>query len=374
MRDVPLVSVVECDETAEVTEAFARAVSLCKADDIVTGGEAVLVKPNLHGSEGHTAEAVMEAACRWALEHRAGEVLLADGPYWALKEPRSYLERCGLFRVAERLGIRAANLHDEPFVKARDPSPHLPRGLRLSRPALDCDVLVNLPVMKTHFNALVSLGTKNLKGCVHPDDKRRIHAMELNHGVAELPPLFRPALTVIDATTAMEGMGPSAGALLRMNLLIASRDVVTADAVACDLMGIAPEEVLHLRLAAEAGLGVSDLSAIKVVGADPDQHRRRFERPFEALAQQVRDIEVRTERACSGCTMNILGALRALAGESERLPYDLVFAGLGEPPAGALLVGDCTRRYHAHHDSVPGCPPSVEAIGEALRTSRRSHT
>ena len=358
---------VECAQGANVSAVFARALELCGADKIITGAESVLVKPNLHGSEGRTSEAVMEAACRWALEHGAGDVLLADGPYWALPEPEAYLRRCGLYGVAERLGVRAANLHDLPFAKVRHGSEHLPRRLRLSRPALECDVLINLPIMKTHFNTLVSLGIKNLKGCAHPKDKRRIHGMELNHAVAELPRLIRPTVTVIDATTAMEGMGPSSGTLLRMDLLIASRDVVAADAIAADLMGIAPHEVLHLRLAAEAGLGISDLSAIEVLGADLARHRRRFERPFEALADQIEGVEVRTERACSGCTMNLLAALREAGAHSARLPYEVVYAGLGEPPEGALLVGKCTRRYRRGHDHVAGCPPGVEEIGEALR-------
>ncbi len=366
---MPVVSLAECDGSADVRAAFARALELCGAEEIITGGESVLVKPNLHGSAGRTSEGVMEAACGWALERGPRHVLLADGPYWALQEPEAYLRECGLYRVAERLGIRAANLHDLPFVRVRHGSRDLPRGLRLSKPALECDVLINLPMMKTHFNTLVSLGIKNLKGCVHPDDKRRIHAMELNHAVAQLPRLMPPTVTVIDATTAMEGMGPSAGRLLRMNLLIASRDVVAADAVTADLMGIAPDEVLHNRLAAQAGLGVNDLAAIEVVGADLERHRRPFERPFEALAAEIGQVEVLTDRACSGCTMNLLAALREVAREADGLPYEVVYAGLGEPPEGALLVGDCTRRYRRGRDHVPGCPPAVEAIADALRGS-----
>ena len=126
---------------------------------------------------------------------------------------------------------------------------------------------------------------------------------------------------------------------------------------------------MHLRLAAEAGLGVNDLSAIEVVGANPNRHRRRFERPFEALANQVRGVEVRTERACSGCTMNLLAALREFEAGSKGFPYDTIYAGLGKPPVGALVVGDCTRRYHGRHDNVPGCPPAVEAITKALQPS-----
>jgi len=80
-------------------------------------------------------------------------------------------------------------------------------------------VLINVPVLKTHGQCKVSLGMKNLKGCLSMSSKRAFHGKDLHRMIALLNTKIKPKLTIIDGLYAMEH-GPSAlGLAHRMNLL-----------------------------------------------------------------------------------------------------------------------------------------------------------
>lgn len=85
-----------------------------------------------------------------------------------------------------------------------------------------------------------------------------------------------PALTVIDGFVAMEGRGPVHGKPVQMNTIIASTDVVAADATAARAMGFNPDEVDHIRWAHESGIGEKD--DVQVLGDGVEAVKRVFER------------------------------------------------------------------------------------------------
>lgn len=66
-----------------------------------------------------------------------------------------------------------------------------------------------------------------------------------------------------------------------MDLLIAASDMVAVDIISTAIMGIDPEEVKYLQLAAECGLGVSDLNKIEILGESIDKVKRKFKLPPE---------------------------------------------------------------------------------------------
>jgi uncharacterized protein (DUF362 family) len=353
----------------DLDAAFARAMELAGLDDCIVPGDKVLIKPNQHGAEGYTSAAVMRAAAVWAFSQDAGGVSVGDGPNWALTNTTGYFEQTGLSRVCDEIGARALNFHAGEYTTLRPGSRDLPDIIGFSRHLCEADVIINLPVMKTHFNTLVTLGIKNLKGCLRPIDKKTLHEMELNAGLAEVARLLAPRLTatVIDATTAYEGMGPAAGTPVEMGLLIASEDIVAADAIACDLMGIDPAQVRLIRFCAERDVGEMDLGQIAVVDERVAQHRRRFELPYEAFAREFPDLRLCTEHACSGCGLNLFRALEIARSAGQEVICETVVIGPSLATEGqTLLVGKCTRDGWASLPHVPGCPPRIEAIRAAL--------
>ena len=79
--------------------------------------------------------------------------------------------------------------------------------------------------------------------------------------------LVRPALTVVDAVRILTAHGPTGGSLddvQQTNTIIASHDIVAADAWAATLFGLAGEDIAYIQAAADMGLGTMDLSSIKV--------------------------------------------------------------------------------------------------------------
>jgi len=361
------VALVKVEE--DVGGAFARAMELAGLGDCIAAGDRVLIKPNHHGAEGFTSAAVMRAAARWAFAQDAGEVWIGDGPNWAMTDTTAYFKSTGLRAVCDETGARALNFHAGEFVVFRPESPDLPETIGFSRYVYDAEVVINLPVMKTHFNTLVTLGIKNLKGCLRPIDKKTLHEMELHSALAEVARLLRPRVTatVIDATTAYEGMGPASGTPVALGLLIASRDILAADSVACNLMGIDPQQARLIRFCAERGVGEMDLGKIEVVGENPAHHRRRFELPYEAMAREFPNLRLCTEHACSGCAMNLFRALEIARGAGQEITCETVVIGPSIATEGqVLLVGKCTREGWGERPHVPGCPPRIEAIRTAL--------
>lgn len=378
---MPKVSIVRAGD--DLRSAFDEVMDLAGLGGIVSRGHTVLLKPNQHGGAGYTSPRVLRAAALWAFTKGAGEVWIGDGPFWALKDVEPYFEQTGLLDVCDETGARALNFHKGEFKVIRPNSPDLPETIGFSQYLYDADVVINLPVMKTHFNTLVTMGIKNLKGCLRPIDKKTLHEMELNAAVAEVNLLLRPriAATVLDATTGYEGMGPSAGTPVEMGLLLASGDVVALDSVACDLMGIDPRQARLIRSCAERGVGEMDLAKIETVGENPADHGRRFQLPFEAMAADFPNLRLRAEHACSGCMMNLFRAMEIAKQQDQVITCETVVIGPGGPDnpvwpcrpdnlvgqeGPTLLVGNCTREGWGEAPHVPGCPPTVDAIREGL--------
>jgi uncharacterized protein (DUF362 family) len=79
---------------------------------------------------------------------------------------------------------------------------------------------------------------------------------------------------VIDGFVAMEGRGPSNGTPVKMNLIIAGKDVVATDATGCRIMGIDPHKIKHIMKAKEKGFG--NIDNISVVGEKVESVTRQF--------------------------------------------------------------------------------------------------
>lgn len=365
MATRPVVSVVRAGE--DVGAALAEAVERAGLAEIFERGQRVTIKPNWHGGHGFTSPEVVVAAARYVRERGAREIVVGDGPFYgkSSEQQAAYVDAMGVREPLAELGVRVVNFHDQPYAVRRHLSPDLPETVGFSTFATDCDVLVNLPVMKTHFGTLVTLGMKNLKGCLRPEDKAAIHQLELHAALVALNGLLRPAVHLLDATTAYEGLGPGNATPLDLGLVVCSANVVALDAVAASLMGLAPRQVKLLAMAAKAGLGPTRLEAIEVRGERLEAHRRAFELPFVAFRRKYPDLTLLHEHACSGCLGNFFSAL-AFAGAPPRGDYPAIQLGRGDPPPGALLIGDCAIRGAEGHPTVPGCPPRIADIIEAV--------
>ena len=346
-----------------VDAAFAEAVELAGCGPLLTPGARVVIKPNWNacGVPGSTSLAVVEAACRWARDQGAGEVVVGEGPVPVGRQRvAAFLEEMGALPRLEAVGARFESFDDGEHVLFRGER-DLPEEIGIARAALEADLLINIPILKVHSCCLASLCVKNLKGCLRPQDKMAFHRVGLLPAIVGLNRIVRPHVNVIDAVDGMEG-GHNRGEIVHLGLLIAGRDPVATDAVGCAQMGIPPADVPLLRLAAHAGLGEHRLDRLEILG-EP-LRPRRFELVHERMRRLYPDLEIHDEGACSACNAALMDGLY-IAGGGRRVAC-VAMGKLARPPAGALVLGKCLRDYWPSHPHVPGCPPSGHAVARAL--------
>jgi uncharacterized protein (DUF362 family) len=122
---------------------------------------------------------------------------------------------------------------------------------------LGADLIVSLAKMKTHHWAGATLAMKNffgmVPGAVYGWPKNKLHYIGIPESVVALNRQFRNTFAIVDGIVGMEGNGPIQGTPKPAGVLVMGRDLVAVDATCCRIMGINPEKIDYLRLAANLG-------------------------------------------------------------------------------------------------------------------------
>jgi uncharacterized protein (DUF362 family) len=132
--------------------------------------------------------------------------------------------------------------------------------------ALSADVYINIPVAKNHGLTKLTLGMKNVMG-IMGGNRGAIHK-NIDTALADINAVFRPHLTIIDATRILIAHGPQGGDprdVRVLNKVIASTDIVAADAYATTLFGMKPDDIAVTVAAYKRGLGEMDLKKIRLL-------------------------------------------------------------------------------------------------------------
>ncbi len=264
-------------ETVETAVAEALA-PLGGMGAFVRPGQKVLIKPNMLSGKSPdravtTHPEVVRAVVRLARE-AGGIVSVGDSP--GVGSPRQVAARCGILSVIEETGATFAPFSDSIRVRPAGSAFH---ELEIAQDIVDADVVINLPKLKTHQMMGLTCAVKNLFGAVVGMRKPRIH---LQAGadkalfalmLLELAEHIRPALTVVDAITAMEGNGPGSGDPVHVGALLAGDEPLAVDAAAIRLLGVRPAKVWTQRMALESGRPGARFEEIELLGDDPEALR-----------------------------------------------------------------------------------------------------
>lgn len=217
------------------------------------------------------------------------------------------------------------------------------------------NVLVNIPKLKTHWETTVTLGIKCFQGLLYDCDKLVNHNYKLHQKLVDTVKFIRPDFTIIEGITATRfGHFPPETLLsecvVPLNIFIASNDVVACDTVGAKILGYDVEEVKHIKLAAEQGLGIGDLKDIEIIG-DISRFRERFPyTPCRDCPSEVRFIKGRDMACVEGCYGNTLLALLYFWYDFKGEGGFNIIAGKGVSedeldnllPGEILIVGPCT--------------------------------
>lgn len=231
----------------------------------------VLLKPNLiTARNGHLActdSRLLTAAARWFIVQGA-RVQVGDSPSFG--SARAVLEKIGALDELTRLGAEVVEFRQGVVVD-------LPGGLQapLAAPALDCDLLVNLPRVKAHQQMRVTLAVKNYFGCVSGFHKPWCH---MRHGEARprfaeliigLLAVLPDGLSLVDGVVAMHGSGPVHGEPHPLGLLACATNPVAVDTALLAVLGIDPEQCPLWREARRVGLRGTRLDELHFPEAAP---------------------------------------------------------------------------------------------------------
>ncbi len=304
-----IVAVVKCPEAYA---GVSRALSLLADEGSLPRiSGTVFLKPNIVVSAPYavspaefTDPALVAAVIRCLYERGASRVLVGERPAWGgLCRDAYAVSGCGA--AVGSAGGAMCDLDREPDVEVPVDG-HVLRSVRLPRALVEADLFVNLPKAKTHFLTGVTVGIKNLFGCLRYEDRKKFHReIDLANLLADLLKAAPPGLTVVDAVTAMEGFGPHAGTPIDLGLVIAGADPVAVDTVGTFLMGVDPRSLAVLQAAEKLGLGSIALGDARVIGEDPEAVRREFLPPVFQFVSRHENVHLYPGGVCPGCRPRI---------------------------------------------------------------------
>jgi uncharacterized protein (DUF362 family) len=224
----------------------------------VKAGEKVVIKPNIGwdrtpAQAANTNPILVAEVVRLCLAAGAAEVIVTDV---SCNDPRRCFLRSGIKEEAEKAGAVVRLPGEEDYVLT-DLS-----EWPVLKYFLECDRLINMPIVKQHSLSSCTLGMKNFYGILG-GSRNQLH-QQIDQSIVDLAAFCRPTLVITDATRVLVRNGPTGGSLADVSVLdtvICATDQVAADARAAELLGLQPERVRHLRLAAASGLGQLDYQA-----------------------------------------------------------------------------------------------------------------
>ncbi len=248
---------------------FDRAIaSLGGMTRFVKKGQKVVVKPNIGWDvsperAGNTNPKLVSRIIKHCLDAGASEVYVFDNTCdaWNLCYKNS-----GIEKAVKDSGGKIVPGNTEGYYQ----TVKIPRGKSLKEAKvheliLSSDVFINVPVLKHHSSASISLSMKNLMGIVW--DRRYWHRNDLHQCIADLVTWRTPTLNVIDGYRVMMRNGPrgvSEADVVTMKQLIISADIVAADAAATRIFGSKPEDIPHIRIANEMKVGTMALDKLSI--------------------------------------------------------------------------------------------------------------
>lgn len=235
----------------------------------VRPGQVVAVKPNISWASAPergatTHPLLVRRICEHCLEAGARRVYVFDN---TIHSWETCYSETGVEAAVKAVGASMAPAHTAGYYQAAAvPGSRLLRNIQVHELVLEADVLINVPVLKHHGSTRMTGALKNLMGVVW--DRGMYHRSGLHRCIAEFPLLRKPTLNVVDAHTVMISGGPQ-GTSYRTSLelrkmQIISRDIVAADAAASRVLGLEPEDIGHIGIAADAGLGSAALDSLAI--------------------------------------------------------------------------------------------------------------
>jgi len=376
------VSLVKFDGSLD---SLRRAIELCNGFEKLNRNDSVLIKPNncfrhkITPPYGMvTTSKIIEGVIQLLLEHGCKDISIGEGAIIGIFDvlqpyTKRGFEGTGIDRVAKKYGVKLIDFNQGAFQE-------LDLGgikVQVSQTALESEFLINIPVLKTHLQTKVSLGFKNLKGCLSKASKKRFHITNrLDTLICLLNEAIKSNLVIIDGIYMLE-KGPETlvGVAHRKDLIIASTDIFDCDVVGTTILGIDPSQVGYLRKFAERHNRSFDISTIQIKGEDIESLKEQLEWQFEPDKELLNPAKATGLSApppgqtlCSACGATLALAISILGKDNPKMDFggaELYYGLELRPERDAqkvFLYGDCAIRSNKslqNATKIAGCPPTL---------------
>jgi uncharacterized protein (DUF362 family) len=301
---------------------------------ILKSSKEVYIKVNGISFNKHTftSPEVLEAVIEYLNEQGAKVFVMENSTQANLT--RLVFKLTGYKKVCDKLGAKIIYLDEQdtqPFeFKGKPSSKDDTKGYNLKTYRMpntidyiiknrDKVTYINIPKLKTHSMAVVTLGIKNQWGFPQHADRGKDHNYNLHSKLVDVFEVIKPDITIIDGLEGtIHGHYPPLAfedeLVIPFNIVIGGTDTLAVDVVGARVFGIPIDEVPHLKIAFKRGLGEGDLNKIKVIGKNLEEYKEKYD--WNLLNKFPEDVKVvkGKELLCrEGCQNNPLSILQWLA-------------------------------------------------------------
>lgn len=305
-----------------------------KTGSIIKNSKEVYIKVNGIDFKKHsyTSPEVLEAVIQY-LKERDAKIYVMENSTQA-NMTRVVFAINGYKKVCEESGAEIIYLDEEETYTfefkgklsvEKDPTGYNLKTFRLPATVVkimknrDSLTYINLPKLKMHSMARVTLGIKNQWGFPQHADRGKDHNYNLHSKLVDVYELIKPDITIIDGTEGtIHGHYPPTvwedKLLIPFNILIGGRDTLSVDVVGARIFGLTIEEVPHLKIAYKRGLGEGDLSKIDVIGKNLEEYKEKYEwNLLQEFPDNIKIIKGKELLCIEGCQNNPLATLQTFA-------------------------------------------------------------
>ncbi len=250
----------------------------------------ILLKPNILSAKEPeravtTHPEIIRTVIQWLKQFNPSKIIVAEssGTYKRGATDEAFKES-GIQKVCESEKIEWTSFERTQRKTYSIKNPLVLEEIVASDLLEDVDIIINLPKIKTHGQCILTCCIKNMFGTLILGNKARIHAKfptkdRFGAALADIYSVSKPQLTIIDGYLCQEGQGPSAGDIVKLDLIIAGYDPVALETAVCKIIDFNPREISYIIKAEEKGLGSTDLSKCEILGESINNVKRKFKKP-----------------------------------------------------------------------------------------------
>lgn len=253
----------------EVVPMFEKAIAeMGGMQAFVKRGQSVVVKPNIGWDVtpdrgGNTQPALVAKIVEHCLKAGASRVLVLDN---TCDNWQKCYQNSGIEKAVIQAGGQMVPANLERYYKDVEiPGAKVLKSAKVHEQIINCDVFINVPVLKHHSSTSLTICMKNLMGIVW--DRRFWHRNNLNQCIADMCLYRKPDLNIVDAYLVMTKNGPrgtSVNDVVQMKNLLIGTDIVAVDAAAALVFGAKPADIGYIKLAHDMKIGSMELSGLKI--------------------------------------------------------------------------------------------------------------